>query len=105
MCLVAIALDENRRFPLVVAANRDEFFERPTARLGWWTPADCWRRRKLARARLRALLTDSVLASSMPATSLAWNPRTSRKMRTASWRGGSSCRAVMNASEMASVCS
>jgi uncharacterized protein with NRDE domain len=38
MCLAAIALDASRRFPLVVAANRDEFFQRPTARLGWWTP-------------------------------------------------------------------
>jgi len=40
MCLVAIALDKNRRFPLVVAANRDEYFDRPTEPLAWWTPAD-----------------------------------------------------------------
>ena len=33
MCLIALALDESRRFPLVVAANRDEFFERPAQRL------------------------------------------------------------------------
>lgn len=38
MCLVAFALDRCRKFPLVVAANRDEYFERPTARLAWWTP-------------------------------------------------------------------
>lgn len=38
MCLAALALDTSRRFPLVVAANRDEFFARPAARLGWWTP-------------------------------------------------------------------
>lgn len=38
MCLVAFAIDLNRRFPLIVAANRDEFFGRPTARLSWWTP-------------------------------------------------------------------
>lgn len=38
MCLLALALDIHRRFPLVVAANRDEFFARPTARLAWWTP-------------------------------------------------------------------
>ena len=37
MCLAALAIDHSRRFPLVLAANRDEFFERPTARLGWWT--------------------------------------------------------------------
>lgn len=38
MCLVALALDQSRRFPLVLASNRDEFHERPTARLAWWTP-------------------------------------------------------------------
>lgn len=38
MCLVAIALDQSRRFPLVIAANRDEFFDRPASRLGWWEP-------------------------------------------------------------------
>lgn len=38
MCLVALAIDQSRRFPLVIAANRDEFFDRPTARLGWWSP-------------------------------------------------------------------
>jgi uncharacterized protein with NRDE domain len=38
MCLVAIALDQDRRFPLVVATNRDEYFDRPAARLAWWTP-------------------------------------------------------------------
>ena len=38
MCLVALAIDHDRRFPLVVAANRDEFFSRPANRLAWWTP-------------------------------------------------------------------
>jgi len=38
MCLAALAVDHNRRFPLVIAANRDEFFKRATARLAWWTP-------------------------------------------------------------------
>lgn len=37
MCLIALAIDGSHRFPLVVAANRDEFFERPTARLAWWS--------------------------------------------------------------------
>lgn len=36
MCLIAMAIDESRRFPLVIAANRDEFFSRPAARLAWW---------------------------------------------------------------------
>ena len=38
MCLIALAIDQNRRFPLVVATNRDEFFLRPAARLAWWAP-------------------------------------------------------------------
>ena len=38
MCLVALALDQSRRFPLVLASNRDEYFKRPAARLAWWTP-------------------------------------------------------------------
>jgi uncharacterized protein with NRDE domain len=38
MCLVAFALDQRSRFPFVMAANRDEFFNRPAARLGWWEP-------------------------------------------------------------------
>lgn len=39
MCLVALAIDQHPCFPLVIASNRDEFFERPTERLGWWTPS------------------------------------------------------------------
>lgn len=37
MCLIAFSLGQSARFPLVVAANRDEFFRRPTAHLDWWT--------------------------------------------------------------------
>lgn len=37
MCLVAFAWKAHPRFPLVVAANRDEFHERPTAALAWWS--------------------------------------------------------------------
>ena len=40
MCLAAIALDQSRRYPLVIAANRDEFFKRPAARLAWWSPGN-----------------------------------------------------------------
>lgn len=40
MCLIAFAIGQNRRFPLVVAANRDEFFRRPTAGMAWWTPSE-----------------------------------------------------------------
>lgn len=38
MCLVALALDQSSRFPFVLAGNREEFFDRPSARLGWWEP-------------------------------------------------------------------
>ena len=41
------------------------------------------RRCNVARARLRALLTDSTDESSMSATSFAWYPSTSRRMSTA----------------------
>ena len=37
MCLIAFAVGQNPHFPLVVAANRDEFFRRPTAAMDWWT--------------------------------------------------------------------
>jgi len=40
MCIVALAIDCHPRFPLVIAANRDEFFDRPTARLAWWHAED-----------------------------------------------------------------
>lgn len=36
MCLIAIALAAHPRFPLVVAANRDEFHDRPSDPLGAW---------------------------------------------------------------------
>jgi len=38
MCLIAFAIGQNPEFPLVVAANRDEFFSRPTAGMDWWQP-------------------------------------------------------------------
>lgn len=36
MCLIAFALAQHPEYPLVVAANRDEFFQRPTAAMDWW---------------------------------------------------------------------
>ena len=36
MCLIAIAWQVDPRFPLVVAANRDEWRERPTEGAHWW---------------------------------------------------------------------
>ena len=36
MCLIAIAWRVDARFPVVLAANRDEFHARPTAPMAWW---------------------------------------------------------------------
>lgn len=37
MCLIIFAYQTDSRFPLVVAANRDELFARPTAQAALWT--------------------------------------------------------------------
>lgn len=39
MCLILLSNRENPRYPLVLAANRDEFYERPTAPLARWQHA------------------------------------------------------------------
>jgi len=36
MCLISLAIERHDRFPLVIAANRDERFVRPAAPLAWW---------------------------------------------------------------------
>ena len=54
----------------------------------------------LARARLSALVTDSSVEPRIRAASLAANPSTSRRIRTARCRGGSRCTAMMKASEI-----
>jgi len=37
MCLIAIAYQVHPDYPLIVAANRDEFYNRPTAPLDFWS--------------------------------------------------------------------
>ena len=39
MCLILFAYRSHPRWPLLVAANRDEFHDRPTAPLAFWTDA------------------------------------------------------------------
>ena len=39
MCLILLALDTHPDYSLVVAANRDEFYHRPTARAAFWKDA------------------------------------------------------------------
>ena len=68
---------------------------------------DRWRRAS-TRARCSALLTDATVDPSSSATSSAFNRRTSRRIRTARWRGGRCWRAAMKASRIdsrATVCS
>src|SRR5258708_353534 len=36
MCLIAIAVHAAPRYPIVIAANRDEFYDRPTRSLHEW---------------------------------------------------------------------
>lgn len=36
MCLILLAYRSHPRYHLIVAANRDEFFQRPTAPAAWW---------------------------------------------------------------------
>jgi len=36
MCLLVLAWKFHPRYRLIVAANRDEFHDRPAAPLGWW---------------------------------------------------------------------
>ncbi|MGI9234739.1 MAG: NRDE family protein [Woeseiaceae bacterium] len=36
MCLIVLAVDQSPRYPLILAANRDEFHARPTQKANWW---------------------------------------------------------------------
>jgi len=39
VCLVILAFDAHEDYPLLVAANRDEFHARPTRKADWWSDA------------------------------------------------------------------
>lgn len=36
MCLILMAYNHHKRYPLILAANRDEFYNRPTLPAGYW---------------------------------------------------------------------
>jgi uncharacterized protein with NRDE domain len=36
MCLIFVALDVHPKYPVIIAANRDEFYDRPTAPAAFW---------------------------------------------------------------------
>lgn len=39
MCLILLAFQTHPRYKLILAANRDEYYQRPTAPAGWWEEA------------------------------------------------------------------
>ncbi|GAA3531958.1 NRDE family protein [Zobellella aerophila] len=48
MCLIAFSWDPGGKMPLLLLANRDEFYARPTAAADWWPgPAGVWAGRDL----------------------------------------------------------
>jgi uncharacterized protein with NRDE domain len=38
MCLVTLAIDQSRHYPLVLAMNHDDFLAHPLSPLQWWSP-------------------------------------------------------------------
>jgi uncharacterized protein with NRDE domain len=40
MCLILFALRQHAKFPLVIIANRDEYYARPTQSAHWWEDTD-----------------------------------------------------------------
>lgn len=47
MCLILLALRQHADFPLVVIANRDEYYARPSRDAHWWDDADIYAGRDL----------------------------------------------------------
>jgi len=39
VCLILLAVDSHPQYKLILAANRDEYYDRPTARASFWTEA------------------------------------------------------------------
>jgi uncharacterized protein with NRDE domain len=47
MCLILFALQQHADYPLIVIANRDEYYARPTRDAHWWDDADTFAGRDL----------------------------------------------------------
>lgn len=41
MCIILLAYRTDKNYPLIVAANRDEFFDRPTTEAQYWSDYQC----------------------------------------------------------------
>ncbi len=37
MCIIFLSINQHPKYPLIIAANRDEFFCRPTASAHYWS--------------------------------------------------------------------
>ena len=40
MCLILFSYKSHKKYKLILAANRDEFYERPTMPMQWWENKD-----------------------------------------------------------------
>ena len=47
MCLILFAFQQHADYPLIVIANRDEYYARPTQNAHWWNDADIFAGRDL----------------------------------------------------------
>ncbi len=54
MCLIGVAVDANERYSFMLAANRDESFERTALPAKWWRPSACAKTRILSGRDVRA---------------------------------------------------
>jgi uncharacterized protein with NRDE domain len=63
MCLIAIALNRHPKFAVVIAANRDEFFDRPTRSAHWWGGLSFGGRDLQAGGAWMAVRTDGAFAA------------------------------------------
>jgi uncharacterized protein with NRDE domain len=63
MCLIAIALNRHPNWPVVITANRDEFFDRPTRSAHWWDGLSFGGRDLQAGGAWMAVRTDGAFAA------------------------------------------
>ncbi len=63
MCLIAIALNRHPKWPVVITANRDEFFDRPTRNAYWWDDLSFGGRDLQAGGAWMAVRTDGAFAA------------------------------------------
>jgi uncharacterized protein with NRDE domain len=40
VCLIVLAIGQSKRYPIILAGNRDEFHNRPSAKANWWADKD-----------------------------------------------------------------